>query len=352
MRSIAMTSALLAMLAACKDDRSSGVIAPVNEPAAVTVSSTSADPMTTVGDTRTLTAIVRDGNQVVLASPLVSWRSSAPSVATVTGSGPSATVTAIDDGTAVITATSGVAEGSVTVTVRRRLQTIEVSAPDSVLLPGSTTQITVVGRDAQGRAVNGLTGVTFSTTNPFRATVSPTGLVTALFSSVRPATTFIGASVTRDGETFLDSKRIDVADPAPPNFQFSALMKPQNVRPFPAASGGEGVVFFTRNGARIDYQIFWSLLLGPPFGAAIHGPNGDVAPAEVLVGLPLSTLRNTNGAVRGSFSAADIAPQRGNPPISLDSLVALMQTPGQLYVDMGTAFFRTGEIRGSIGQRP
>jgi hypothetical protein len=243
-------------------------------------------------------------------------------------------------------------EGTVTVTVRRTLESIEVSAPDSVLVPGSTTQVTVVGRDAQGRVVSGLTGVSFSTTNPFTTMVSPTGLVTALFSSIRRDTAFITAQVTRDSVTFLDSKRIDVADPAPSGFQFSALMEPQSVRPFPAKSAGEGIVYFTRNGAQIDYQIFWSLLTGPPLGARINGPDGNDAAAEVLVGLPLRNQSNTSGVMRGSFSAADITPQRGNPPISLDSLVALMRTPGMLYVDMSTAFFRTGEIRGSIVRRP
>jgi hypothetical protein len=307
--------------------------------------------MTSTGDTQVVTAVVKDGNQMVISSPSVSWRSSAPSVATVAGSGTTATVTAVDDGTAIITAASGGVEGTVIVTVRRRLESIEVMARDSVLLPASTTQLTVIGRDAQGRAVSGLTGVTFSTTNPFSASVSPTGLVTALFSSFRPFTSFIVASVTRDGVTFVDAKRIDVADPAPPGFQFSALMEPQNVRPDPVNSAGEGIVFFTRNGERIDYQIFWSLLTGPPLGARINGPDGNDAPAEILVDLRLGNQANTNGTMRGSFSAADITPQRGDPPISLDSLVALMKTPGMVYVDMGTGFFRTGEIRGSIVQR-
>lgn len=353
MRSITTVGSLVLMLAACSSDRSNGVSNPVGEAVAtVTASLASADAMTSAGETRIVTAVVKDGNQTVIPSPSVSWRSSAPSVATVVGSGPSATVTAVDDGTAIITAASGGVEGTVSVTVRRRLQLIEVSAPNSVLLPGSTTQLTVVGRDAQGRVVHNLTGVTFETTNPFSTIVSPTGLVTALFSSVQPFTSFINATVTRDNGTFGDGVRIDVADPAPPAFQFSALMEPQNVRPFPAKSAGEGIVYFTRNGARIDFQIFWSLLTGPPLAARIHGPDGNDAPAEILVDLPFVRQTNTNGVMRGSFSAADITPQRGNPAISLDSLVALMRTPGMLYVDMGTEFFRTGEIRGSIVRRP
>jgi CHRD domain-containing protein len=352
MRSISIVCSMVLLLTACGDDRGDGVSAPVSAAATVTVSPVSADPMTSAGDTRVVTSVVKDGNQTVISSPSVSWRSSAPSVATVAGSGTRATITAVDDGTAVITAASGIAEGSVTVTVRRHLESIEVSAPDSVLLPGATTQLTVIGRDAQGREVHGLTGVTYSTTSPFSTSVSPTGLVTALFTSVRRDTAFIIVSLTRDSVTFFNAKRIDVADPTPPGSQFAALMEPQNVRPFPTKSAGEGIVFFTRNGARIDYQIFWSLLTGPPLGARINGPDGNDAPAEILVDLRLGSQPSTNGTMRGSFSAEDITPQRGNPAISIDSLVTLMQTPGMVYVDMGTAFYRTGEVRGSIVRRP
>lgn len=352
MRSISFVGCMVLMLTACREDRDNGVSSPLSEAATVTVSPTSPATLTTAGATQVLTAVVMEGNHTVISSPSVSWRSSAPSVATVAGSGTSATITAVDDGTAIITAASGPAEGIVTVTVRRELQAIEVLAPNSVLVPGSTTQLTIIGRDAQGREVHGLTGVTFSTSNPFSAMVSPTGLVTALFSTFRPFTSFITASVTRGNETFLDSKRIDVADPAPAGFQFSALMEPQNVRPFPTKSAGEGIVYFIRNDARIDYQIFWSLLTGPPLGVRINGPDGNDAPAGILVGLQLGNQPNTNGTVRGSFSAADITPQRGNPPISLDSLITLMQTPGMVYVDMSTAFYRTGEVRGSIVRRP
>jgi len=36
---------------------------------------------------------------------------------------------------------------------------------------------------------------------------------------------------------------------------------------------------------------------------------------------------------------------------SIDSLVTLMPTPGMVYVDIGTAFYRTDDVRGSIVRR-
>jgi hypothetical protein len=125
-------------------------------------------------------------------------------------------------------------------------------------------------------------------------------------------------------------------------------MEPEGVRPEPVNSAAEGIVFLTREGARINYKILWSLLEKPPTSAHIHGPDGSDAVADVLVDLPLGSQPNANGTMSGSFSAADIHPQGGKPAISLDSLFNLLQTPGLAYVDVHTAFFAGGEIRGSI----
>ena len=73
--------------------------------------------------------------------------------------------------------------------------------------------------------------------------------------------------------------------------------------------------------------------------------------ADVLVDLSPENQTNTNGTLSGTLSATDIHPQGGRPAISLDSLVTLMGTPGMAYVDMHTAFFPDGAIRGSIFRR-
>ena len=46
----------------------------------------------------------------------------------------------------------------------------------------------------------------------------------------------------------------------------------------------------------------------------------------------------------GSFSATDIQSHDDKPPISLDSLVTLIRTPGLVYADMHTSFFSEGEL--------
>jgi hypothetical protein len=351
MRSATAFGSIILILTGCGYDRGNGVAYPAGDATTVTLSLPSTGPFTSAGDTRSVTAVVRDINDAVISAPAVSWRTSAPSVATVVGSGETATITAVDDGTAIITASSGRADGTVTVTVRRRVVSIELSAPDSVIVAGFTTQLTIVGRDGRQNAITGLTGATFASSNLFSVMVSPTGLVTALFSSFRPFDAIVTATLTRDGETFSAAKRIDVADAAPAAFDFSALMESLEVRPEPVNSAAEGIIFLTLDGPRVRYKMLWSLLEGPPVSAHIHGPDLSDNAADILVDLPLGNETGQNGTLIGSFSAADIHPQGGQPAISLDSLVALFQTPARVYVDVHTTLFGDGEIRGSVFRR-
>ena len=326
---------------------------PVDVPATITLSTPSTNPLVSAGDTREVTAVVRTATGVALTAPSLSWRTSSPSVATVVGTGTSATITAVDDGTAIITAASETVQGTVTVTVQRRVVSIELSAPNSVVVAGFTTQLTVTGRDARQQPINGLSGVTFRSDNGFSVQVSPTGLATALYSSFRPFSATIIATLTSDGVALSDSIRIEVADPAPAAFQFSATMSPEDVRPEAPLSAGDGAIYLTRDGDRVQYKILWSLLSGPPVSVHIHGPDVLGADAaDLLVDLPIGNQTTTNGTSSGSFSAADIRSQRGQPAISLDLLIALFASPSAAYVDVHTTSFPDGEIRGPVVRRP
>jgi len=337
------------MMAGCGYDRSSGVSYPSGTAATVALSVPSTEPLVSAGETRSVTAVVRDGKGSTIPAPSLSWRTNAPAVATVIGTDAGATITAIDDGTAVITATSGTAEGTVTITVRRRVVEIDLSAPDSVVVAGSTTQLTVVGRDARQQEIRGLTGVTFTTSNPFSVLVSPNGLVTALFSPFQPLSSVLTATVTRDGVTLRDTTRIRVGSAAPPVFDFVSLMLPEFVRPEPVIGVGQGVLFLTRAGPRIEYKMLWSLLTGPPVSAHIHGPDTSDGVAPVLVELALGDQPTANGVWSGSFSATDIRSPDGRPTITLDSLATLLGTFSSAYIDIHTTLFGDGELRGAIG---
>ena len=69
--------------------------------------------------------------------------------------------------------------------------------------------------------------------------------------------------------------------------------------------------------------------------------------AGILVDLPLGTAAATNGVLTGSFTATDIRPLGGQPAVSLDSLMTLIDR-GLVYVDLHTPGFQGGEMRGSV----
>src|SRR5206468_686055 len=136
---------------------------------------TRTDPLTSSGEVRDLSAVVKDAAGAVLASPSIVWTSDAPAVATVVGAGLTARVTAIDDGTAVISATSGGRTGTVIVTVQRRVVNIIVSALDTVLFTGASSMMVVSGLDAAGRIIRNLPNVRYRSGDPTVVQVSPDG---------------------------------------------------------------------------------------------------------------------------------------------------------------------------------
>src|SRR6187402_2981394 len=100
--------AALAMATAACGEKSTAPKTTTPPPPAV-VASVTIEPSSVsfeVGQQRLLEATTRDANGVSLTGRTVQWQSSAPAIATITGSGTSATVAAITPGAATITATS------------------------------------------------------------------------------------------------------------------------------------------------------------------------------------------------------------------------------------------------------
>jgi len=85
----------------------------VGAAASVTLSSTALGEVAQ-GDTRTLTAVVKDAGGNTITSPTITFASVNPAIATVSSSG---VVTAVGPGNTTITATSGTAQASATITV-------------------------------------------------------------------------------------------------------------------------------------------------------------------------------------------------------------------------------------------
>lgn len=160
-----------------------------------------------VGDVVQLAAIASDsaGNVIGTSAgnPMggrqVAWASVDPSVGMVSANG---VVTAVGLGTTTINATlagAGPARFALTVALTR-VASVSVSASDSSIFEGQVVQMTAVARDGFNNVVP-LVGraVVWSSSIPAVATVSPTGLV----SAVRAGTAAIGVTVDGVGPATL-----------------------------------------------------------------------------------------------------------------------------------------------------
>jgi uncharacterized protein YjdB len=132
------------------------------------------------GQTQALSVTLKDASGNTLTGRTIAWSSSSTSVATVS---PSGQVTAVGAGSAVITATSEGKSGTLTLKVAAAPvdppASVAVTAPVTTLAIGQTTQATAVPKDSKGTPLTGRT-VAWSSSSPGIATVSATGLITAV----------------------------------------------------------------------------------------------------------------------------------------------------------------------------
>lgn len=123
-----------------------------------------------------LTATALDAGGAAISGSTISWSTNSAAVATVTSTG---LVAAVASGSATITATSGGKSAQATITVTIPVATVTLSQSAATLVPAATLQITATPKDASGATVSGQT-VAWSTNGATVATVSSTGLVTAV----------------------------------------------------------------------------------------------------------------------------------------------------------------------------
>jgi len=162
-------------------DSGSGPTTPGGGTTTARVASVELSPTTSTLDlarTQQLTATVRDTRGQLVTNPVLIWTTSSSIVATVTSAG---IVTAVAEGTATISATSPDGpSGTAVVTVRGRVASVTVSPTTADLLAGGPgTQLTATVKAADGRTLTDRT-VAWSTSSAAVATVSGTGLVTAV----------------------------------------------------------------------------------------------------------------------------------------------------------------------------
>ena len=194
-RTIIRLSAVLAVVALATGcgDGDSATAPPTPEPArptTVTVSPAT-DELTALGQTIQLTAEVRDQNSSVMAGATVTWSSGSASVATVDGMG---LVTAVGNGEATITASTGSASGSAVVTVMQSVVSVEVSpSADELTALGATVQLTAEAFDENGQAVAGAK-FSWESSDVAVATVDAAGLLTAAGNGTATVTASAGSA--------------------------------------------------------------------------------------------------------------------------------------------------------------
>lgn len=160
-----------------------------------------------------LTATVLDESGEPMPDEDVEWATSDESVATVDGDGHEATVTAVAEGTAEISARAQDQEGAAGVTVSSEelmVQSVEVSPSDVELETGETAELTATPLDQHGEEMEDAE-VTWSSTDASVATVegsSRTALVTAESEGE--------ATITAEAGGHTDAAAVAVTDPSLP----------------------------------------------------------------------------------------------------------------------------------------
>ena len=133
------------------------------------------------------------------------------------------------------------------------------------------------------------------------------------------------------------------------NTTFSATLSPANETPAVTGSQASGTAHFVFDGtslaATLSIQNMDSVT-----AAHIHVGAAGVAGPIVLAlftGPVVAQVGASQTLVSQSFTAANINGISGAPPISMDSLVALMRS-GAAYVNVHTRKHPAGEIRGQV----
>ena len=161
-------------------------------PTTVTVSPAMAE-LAALGATVQLRAEVRDQNSNVMAGAIVTWTSSASSVATVNASG---LVTGVTEGMVTITASSGSAHGVAVITVVHApepVASVEVSPSAETIIRGATLQLTAEAFDVNGQAVAGAE-FSWESNDAEVATVDASGLVTGVAEGTATITASSGSA--------------------------------------------------------------------------------------------------------------------------------------------------------------
>ncbi|MFN0098762.1 MAG: Ig-like domain-containing protein [Gemmatimonadaceae bacterium] len=217
--------------------------------ASLLVSTTGSDTLRTTGRTKTYTAAVRDSQLNTIPGVAVTWSSNATGVATVgTGTG---VATAVDDGTASITATASAVSGTRALTVRRFAQTFTLTpGSGSITTPLGTNILLGTVRDS----VNTDLPITWASRSNSVLTVSPTTGAQTTATGRGNGNTFVVMS----GGTRSDSTLITVTGQASAPLTANVNVGPDNFFRSPRNSSQNPAV----DTVAVGGSVTWAFLGG------------------------------------------------------------------------------------------
>jgi uncharacterized protein YjdB len=191
-------------LSAISDGKVGNLAMTVAAKPVASVTITPANGSAVVGQSAQLTANALDASGAPLAGKTFTWQSSDPSIATVSAAG---LVTTLAVGTTTVSATTGGVTGTGTFTVTNVPVAVVGVQPSALqLTAGGTAQLAVTGTDAAGGSL-GQRVAQWSSSNPTVATVSSSGVVTAVSKGA--------ATVTATVDGVSGTASVSVAEPPP-----------------------------------------------------------------------------------------------------------------------------------------
>ena len=267
-----------------------------------------------VGYSRQFTASARNAAGQVLPGRSMVWSSTNQSIATVDQNG---LVVGVAPGTVEIRATSEGIPGTSVVTVDLvAVSSVSITPPSTTLTPGSTAQLTATPRDSAGTALAGpaLGGriTTWTSLNTAAATVSTSGLVTAVAQGTATIQATIGGTNGTSSVT---------VTAAPSAAQLAVTTQPSATAQNDAAFAVQPVVQL-RDGSGNNVST-----AGVVIQAAI------TAPGTGTLGGTLTATTNASGAA--TFTNLKITGLTGTRTLTFTSGALTPATSGSINVQAG-----------------
>ncbi len=229
---------LLLPIVGCGSDEMEPEPEPTPVPTAVEVTPDAAELLSS-GATTGFNAVVRDENGNVMQNASVTWASSDPAVFTVEGDGNVATVTAVANGLGTLTATSGQASGTASVTVVQTPAKLDiVSGNDQEALLGTALAEPLVVRVAEqtGGVIPGVV-VTFTAGDERSGSASESQVTTGADGMASTAWTLGDArrqkmlASVEEQELIAVFRATAVADPPIPDYTIVGELEPSRFDP-------------------------------------------------------------------------------------------------------------------------